>query len=489
MNRDEILNKFTASAIIRGQVIDTNLVEFGGRGANAYQFLSPDPSTFVSQLPLGHPGKMADLYELTFEDILDYLEELGKRLDYKTNPHLQTALRESYKTAPSTPPIMDYFYRNMPAIFTRAAVIELVEANIGKDYLEGWVPTKLDDGRTMNIRAFGARTLHIAAGNSPHVSAMTILRNAITRSDSIIKTPSNDPFTALAIAQTMIDMAPDHPLTKHISVAYWKGGDEAVESMLYQPQHIEKIVAWGGFASVKHVTRYIQPGLELITYDPKVSASIIGAETFASETSMREAAQRLATDFGAWNQIGCVNARLAYVQSGTDDEGLQRINKLGEYAYEALLKLPGQISTQPKEVDRELKEYVESVRLQDDWYNVIGGEQDEGAVIVSQLPEPVSFAPYLANRTVNMVPVDTLDEVMKVVTAYTQTVGIYPESLKRQLRDKLPLYGAQRLVPLGYACMSTINGPHDGMEPLRRCCKWIVEEECTPERIKPLWAD
>ena len=99
MNRDEILNKFTASAIIRGQVIDTNLVEFGGRGANAYQFLSPDPSIFVSQLPLGHPGKMADLYELTFEDILDYLEELGKRLDYKTNPHLQTALRESYKNS------------------------------------------------------------------------------------------------------------------------------------------------------------------------------------------------------------------------------------------------------------------------------------------------------------------------------------------------------------------------------------------------------
>lgn len=487
MNRDQIMNKFTASAIIRGQVIDTNLVEFGGRGENAYRFLSPDPHSFVSLLPLGHPGKMADLYQISFGDILDYLEELGGRLDYKTNPHLQTALVESYKTAPSTPPIMDYFYRTMPTIFKREAVIELVEANIGVDYLEGWVPTQLNDGRTLNVRAFGARTLHIAAGNSPMVSAMTILRNAITRSDSIIKTPSNDPFTALAIVRTMNDMAPDHPLTKHVSVAYWKGGDEEFESQLYQPRHIEKIVAWGGFASVKHVTRYIQPGLELVTYDPKVSASIIGADTFKSEAAMRDAARRLATDFGAWNQIGCVNARLAYVQSGTDDAGLKRINQLGEYAYEALGKLPGQLSTQPKEVDRELKEYVEAARLQDDWYNVIGGEQDEGAVIVSLLPEPVSFAPYLANRTINMVPVDTLDQVMKVVTAYTQTVGIYPESLKSALRDKLPLYGAQRLVPLGYACMSTINGPHDGMEPMRRCCKWIVEEDCAPELIKPLW--
>ena len=67
----------------------------------------------------------------------------------------------------------------------------------------------------------------------------------------------------------MADMAPDHPITRHLSVAYWKGGDVEFEEQLYQPHNIEKIVAWGGFASVKHVTRYIQPGLELITLDPK----------------------------------------------------------------------------------------------------------------------------------------------------------------------------------------------------------------------------
>jgi hypothetical protein len=38
-----------------------------------------------------------------------------------------------------------------------------------------------------------------------------------------------------------------------------------------------------------------------------------------------------------------------------------------------------------------------------------------------------------------------------VVNAYTQTVGIYPESLKRQLRDTLPLFGAQRLTSLGWS--------------------------------------
>ena len=141
------------------------------------------------------------------------------------------------------------------------------------------------------MRAFGARVLHIPAGNGGLVSAVTILRSVITRCDTIIKAPSNDPLTAVAIARTLADVAPDHPITKHLVVGYWKGGDTAVEEKLYRPEHIEKIVAWGGLASVKHVTRYIQPGLEMIALDPKRSATIIGRQAFDDDETMREVAR------------------------------------------------------------------------------------------------------------------------------------------------------------------------------------------------------
>jgi len=101
------------------------------------------------------------------------------------------------------------------------------------------------------------------------VSAITILRSVITRCDAIVKAPSNDPLTAVALARTLADVA---PTTRSPSTSRWptgKAGDEVVEEALYRPEHIEKIVAWGGLASVKHVTRYIQPGLELIALDPE----------------------------------------------------------------------------------------------------------------------------------------------------------------------------------------------------------------------------
>jgi hypothetical protein len=287
----------------------------------------------------------------------------------------------------------------------------------------------------------------------------------------------------------MVEMAPDHPITRHLSVAYWKGGDAQIEELLYQPQNIEKIVAWGGLASVSHVTRYIQPGIDLITLDPKLSSTIIAAEAFADEATMQDVAARLAHDVGAGNQEGCVNARVVYIQTGTDAAGLERANRFGELLLAAIAKLPLHVSGPAKRLERELAEDVEALKLTSDEHRVFGGGV-AGAVIVSQTSEPVDFARLLANRVANLVPVDDLETPIRSVNAYTQTIGIYPESLKARIRDRLAFHGAQRLVSLGYASNSgvmSLAGPQDAIEPVRRMCRWIIDETSDPER-QPLAA-
>jgi len=472
-------------AVIRGKVIDTDLIEFGGRGGDI-TFLAPDPHRIVDQLALGNPTKMADLYELSFDQILDYLGELGSRLEVGRNDYLREAREMSYATAPTTVPIMKAFFEHMPAMFDPRRIRDMCEFNIGIPYLEGWVQKSIN-GSNVGIRAYGSRALHIVAGNGPVLGALTILRGAVTRGDTIIKVPSNDPFTTGAIARTMVDMAPDHPITRHVAVAYWRGGDQVVESKLYQPHSIEKIVAWGGFASVRHVTQYIQPGLELISLDPKRSASIVGGEALENDLIMQECASRIATDVGANNQTACANCRMVYVVCGTDELGVEKLKRLGRKVYDAMLKLPSDLSTKPKRYDPDLKSKVDTLRLSEDWYTVIGGTEGEGAVIVSHTADRVDFYEYLADRTVNLVPVDTLDEVLDVIDAYTQTVGIFPESLRERVRHLGALCGGQRFVSLGYAFNGPgLVGPQDGIEPLRRMCKWIISEEPLPGR-KPFW--
>jgi hypothetical protein len=67
-------------------------------------------------------------------------------------------------------------------------------------------------------------------------------------------------------------------------------------------------------------------------------------------------------------------------------------------------------------------------------------------------------------------------------------VGIHPPELADELRDRLALHGAQKICSLGYAASApnrVLGGPQDAIEPLRRMCKWVVQDMSDP-RVRPL---
>src|SRR5260370_26910288 len=171
-----------------------------------------------------------------------------------------------------------------------------------------------------------------------------------------------------------------------------------------------------------------------------------------------------------------MKARVAYMESGIDEEGLAKANRFGEMVYAALQSLPPALSTPVRRVDPQLAEKILSLKMRSDDHRVIGGGNN-GAVIVSQPSEPVDFARILTNRVANLVPVDDLEIPVRSVTAYTQTIGIYPDELKAKLRDRLAFHGAQRFVSLGYAARMTYAGPHVRLEPLLLTAKRIIQED------------
>lgn len=462
---------FDVPLIIRGEVIEDYSVEYGGRQQGS-QFRSANPVDYIERIVLNKPSAMADLYSLSIDEIADYLARLGERLTFSENAYMQEAFELSRKTSGLSEPILRSIYEGMPGMLVKESLLRSIDHTVGINYLDGWVAVR--DG--VQVRAFGARTVHVIAGNAPAVGLATIIRNALTRGDAIIKAPSNDPLTTTAIARTMIEMDPNHPVTRHVSVAYWKGGDESFEEELYRPKNIEKIVAWGGFTSIKHISGYLQPGIDLITLDPKQSGTIIGEEAFSDEETLNSVAARAALDVGGFNQEGCLNARVIYIVSGTDDGGLEKAKRFGRALYDAIQQLPEAISTPHHNFDPDLKQEIDGLRIIDDDYTVIGGKGSEGAVIVSHESEQVDFARQLACRVANVVPIDTVETAIQSVNAYTQTIGIYPESLKTNIRDRLAYQGGQRLVSLGAAINPPSDAPQDGLEPLRRMCKWILDD-------------
>jgi len=472
---------FHIPLIIRGRIIEDRDLEFGGRRGGA-AFATADVKKHLAELTLSTPSRLAELHVLSFEEILDYLDQLGTLLDLKKNSFLQEAFEISILTSGLGVDVVRHFYSTIGLSYRREVVREHAENTIGVKYLDGWVERRMASGCIANVRAFGVRSVHVLAGNVPVPSVMGVVRNAITRSDAIFKTPSNDPATAAAIARTMIDMAPDHPITRHLSVAYWKGGDTEIEEALYRPEHIDKIVAWGGAASMAHITKYIQPGIDLVAMDPKLSSSIIGREAFVDEATMREVAGRLAIDIGYLNQQACASARVVYVQTGTESDGVSKANRFGRLLFDAILALPARVSGPASRLPPQLAEELQSLRLMSEDHKIYGGG-GEGAIIVSQSSEPVDFAASLTDRVANLVPFSEIDTPIRSVNSYTQTIGIYPDSLKEEIRDRLVFNGAQRLTSLGYMLKAAMAGPHDGIEPVRRMCKWIIDESNDPARV------
>ena len=468
--------------ISRGRIImpgENDRSEYQGRGGAT--FVSPDPHQHISDLVLGNPSLLADLNDTKMADIIDFLAEAGKRLRLEDNPYLQESFALGLQAGGLAEPILRGVYDELPHMFDPAGLTAMADSTIGIEYLDGWVAKP--GHPNVRLRAVGTRQLHITAGNVPVVAGLTIVRGALTKSDILIKSPSNDPLTANAIARTLIEIDANHPVTKHIAVAYWKGGDEFMDSQIVRTSRIDKITAWGGMSSVKHIQKFLSLGIDLIALNPKYSMSVIGNEALQSEEAMEEAATGVAVITGFYNQTACANTRLVYVESETDDESIDRLIAFGRKVVAAYQTLPEVMSTPAEKPNRELEAEMEAIQLEDEFYHV-EGDTLTGGVVISKFPDRVDFYDQLNNRVVNIVPVADLKDVTRWCDDTTQTVGVYPEALRDRLLDPFSLVGVQRLVPLSggnplelFYEMHTLppGMPHDGIEPLRRAMRWVID--------------
>ncbi len=405
--------------------------------------------------------------DVPVDEIIDLLVETGEVLKRDRSGALAEAMERSAEAAFYPRDLVERSFSYLGHMFSRSAMEFMIEQEIGgKDLLDGWREVRAPSGRPARVRAFPCRLLHVIAGNSPGVAANTVIRGALTKGVHLLKLPSNELFSAPAILAALAEAAPDHPVTKSFSAAYWRGGDEMVEGMLFRPQYFDKIVAWGGESTIKGALKYVGPGLELVAFDPKTSISMIGREVFASQATLEAAADAGAHDATLMNQQACTSSRYQFIEGSIED-----IDRYCELLQPRLGEGRKSASAEPQPIPRAIREEVEGLRDMEDFYRVWGGYEGRGLVIRSE--EPVDFYP--EGKVVNVVAVERLEDAIRQVNVATQTVGVYPPERKTALRNALASAGAQRIVSLG-AVTPEVGLPHDGFYPLHRFVRWVNDE-------------
>ncbi|MFI7667702.1 acyl-CoA reductase [Nocardia sp. NPDC049526] len=416
-----------------------------------------------------HPrSEVPPLLNVPLAEIIDFLVETGRRLRAPENPFVRDCIDRMSATHVLPRAVLQAQVMGAAAYLDKRLLETVVEQNFPNPRaLDEWIPKRDFTGRQSFVRAFAPRLIHVLPGNSPGVAVKSIAHGALVKAVNLFKMSSSDPFTTVAILRTMADIDPDHAIVRSMSALYWRGGDDAVERVLYRPQYFDKIVAWGGGDAIDNVIKYLGPGFQLVSFDPKTSISMVGREAFASEKALDLAAELAAADVMVLNQEACVASRFVYVEADQADADrfcarlhARIVDKAAESG-----------DTRPLDID--MREQIDTLIMLDDEFQVWGRTDGKGLVIRSD--EPVDFHPI--NKTANVVRVDSLDAAMKYVNVATQTVGFFPFDRMADYRDRLASGGAQRIVRLGEAGPSTIGNPHDAMYPLHRFVHWMAHED------------
>ena len=409
------------------------------------------------------------LLDVPVAEIIDFLVETGERLTLDKNPHMQRCLDLVAETNPLPRRVVENLYRAAPRLLTREGLWAQVESNFADPaVLDGWVSREDAAGNTGAIRAFPPRMVHMLAGNAPAGCIASIAQGALVKAINLFKMPSSDPFTTVAILRTMAEADAEHPVVQSMSAIYWEGGDEAIERTLYRPQFFDKIVAWGGGPAIQNVIRYLGPGIQLISFDPKSSISMLGREAFASEDTLTDVVERVAADTTVFNQEACLASRFVFLE-GERAQAERFCAALAERL--AVDRLFGSAIAPLPPPD--VRDEIEVMAAMDDEVTMFGKLDGRGLVLLSD--HPVDFHP--TNKISNVVLVPSLEDAVRYVNVATQTIGVYPYDRKAGLRDRLASAGGQRVCRVGTANGHVVGGPHDAMYPLHRFVHWMGDDD------------
>ena len=450
--------------IVKGEILKGTDIRYEGAGGAG--FVTPRVDLGKLVWPRTEPGPA---FDTKLSEILDLLVATGEALRRDEHGVLAEAAEQMRLSSGYDAGIVTRSYHVLPELFSRDRMLSLIEGEIGNgELLDGWVPFKNRIGGRGALRAFPPRLIHVLAGNAPGVAALSIIRGAITKGVHLLKLPSNDLFTSVAILRALATVAPGHPVARSFSAVYWRGGDASVESAIFRPQYFDKLVAWGGESAIRSAKNYIGPGFELVAFDPKTSISMIGKEALASPEWIADSAERAAIDSTSYNQAACIASRFHYVEAKNEDA-------VDQYCAELQKRMGVERRTcsvfGPK-VSTELREEIETLKSFGSLYRVFGDYDGKGLVIRSD--EPLDIYP--DGKIVNVVRVPNLAQAIRYATVATQTVGVYPPERKAELRNALASAGVQRVVTLGGAEGMVAGMSHDGFFPLHRMVRWVNDE-------------
>lgn len=318
-------------------------------------------------------------------------------------------------------------------------------------------------------KAYGPDLLvHVWAGNVPALPMWSFVSGLLVKAGSIGKVSRAEPVFATLFAQLLAEVEPRW--RDCFAVVWWpsddvdtpRTGSVTTENAIFSLADV--VVAYGGNEALRAIQSHVPVTTRFLPHGHKLSFGMVSASTLTVRKGLHVARQA-ALDVVRYDQQGCYSPHMLYVQRGgaiTPEElAHQLANELASLQH----KLPRQaLSLEEAEQIRAWRATQEMAALNDSAIRVLGSDTALHTVVFREKTAPLTPGPL--NRCVTVVAVDSLEDVIPMVTAqreYLQTVGLAtpPEELMH-LGEHLGRAGVTRICALGAMTSPEAGWHHDG---------------------------
>jgi hypothetical protein len=375
-------------------------------------------------------------------------------------------------------PMAETVLEGMARGWMREGLWDLVRSEFADPaVLDGFRPGPTGD----RTRALGfPLTFHLGAGTVPGVATTSLIRGLLVKSAALLKPALGDLPLPVVFAQGLEEE--DSELARNVAVLYWPVEESGrTETALGKA---DLVVTYGSDETIRWVRERLPPETPLRAYRHRMGFGLVGREALggkagtAAGDAARSVAQDAARSVALFDQKGCVSPHVFFVERGGEVEPEEWAALLAWAFQELETALPsGEVSLEEGVAMQQLRGAAELGEGLGEGVVHHGGEEAPWTVLF--LPAG-AVEPSCLNRTVRVLPVDTVQEALSALkewTPYLQTVGVAGlEGRTAEVLEELARLGVSRIPKLEGVPWPRPWWHHDGSGPLQDLVRWTDVE-------------
>jgi hypothetical protein len=318
---------------------------------------------------------------------------------------------------------------------------------------------------------------HVWAGNVPGLPLWSLISGLLVKAGNIGKVSSAEPLFATWFARLLCEVDPR--MADCLAVVWWPSSEPALAQQLFC--EADAVVAYGGHAALEDLRRQVPAHTRFLPHGHKLSFGMVSP--CALDARQAIATARLAAlDVVRYEQQGCYSPHVFYVARG----GKVTPQEFAHYLAAELAALQHKFSRRALSLEESVsvahwRQAREFEAMADDGTELLGDASTLWHVAFSRTAK--ALAPSALNRTVSVVAVDRLEDVIALIApqrVWLQTAGLAasPEELF-ELAARLGQAGVTRICAIGAMTSPEAGWHHDGRFSLLDLVQMVEIEQST----------